>query len=180
MTASRHTSNSGTHSRQVSDTGSRSNSDGSSAQPKLEVRDRQGSDSAEKRGSDADSEGSRDQAKPRLTPRTRSASGGGSKGGQCFCWESMLQPIRCDLRIWCCSKNRLAKGTGLRICIVLAALQQQGGPAAVRQAWGLASFCMAGHVVLYCKVTGLKQLNEERDGMQPCTDAQPGVLLVWC
>eukprot|EP00891_Asterochloris_glomerata_P001874 jgi/Astpho2/1874/fgenesh1_pg.00038_%23_37_t len=78
MTASRRTSDTGVHSRQASDTCSRSNSDGS-AQPGLEVRDRQGSDSAEKRGSEAGSEGSRDQAQPRLTPRTRSASGGASK-----------------------------------------------------------------------------------------------------
>ena len=82
MAASRHTSDSGSHSRRVSDMGSRRTSDGSSAQPGLEVRDRQGSDSAEKRGSEAGSEGSKDQAKPRLTPRTRSASEGGSKGGQ--------------------------------------------------------------------------------------------------
>ena len=84
MTASRHTSDSGSHSRRVSDIGSRSTSDGSSAQPGLEVRDRQGSDSAEKRGSEAGSEGSRDQAKPRLTPRTRSATVGGGTGGQCI------------------------------------------------------------------------------------------------
>ena len=84
MTASRRTSDTGAHSRQVSDIGSRSNSDGSSAQPVLDVRDRRGSESAEKRGSEAGSEGSREQARPRLTPRTRSASGGGSTGGQCI------------------------------------------------------------------------------------------------
>ena len=84
MTASRRTSDTGAHSRQVSDIGSRSNSDGSSAQPVLDVRDRRGSESAEKRGSEAGSEGSREQARPRLTPRTRSTSGGGSTGGQCI------------------------------------------------------------------------------------------------
>ncbi len=92
MTASRRTSDTGVHSRQASDTCSRSNSDGS-AQPGLEVRDHQGSDSAEKRGSEAGSEGSRDQAQPRLTPRTRSASGGASKGGQCIAGGQRLSQV---------------------------------------------------------------------------------------